>query len=101
MSNVQLTIGGRGFTIACADGEEAHITRLGEMIDAMVSEGGLRTQNEPRMLLYASLMLADQLHEAFRRLDAQPALDPSAAQRLDQIAARLETLAAQMEHAAP
>lgn len=67
MANVTLTIGGRDFMLACADGEEAHVTRLAQMIDEKLAQAGVVGQTEPRMLLFASLMLADELHELRQR----------------------------------
>ena len=65
MSNVNLQIGGRSFTVACAPGEEEHITGLGRMIDAkLAAMGGVAGQTETRTLLFAALLLADELHEA-------------------------------------
>jgi cell division protein ZapA len=95
MSNVTLQIGGRAFTVACASGEEAHVGELGRMIDAMIT-GSMRTLSEPRMLLFAALMLADELHEA--RTAAQAAADAEA--RAGRIADRLETLAQDLEERA-
>lgn len=68
MTNVTLTIGGRSLTISVAAGEEAHVEMLGRMIDDRVRRmGNVATQGEARMLLFASLMLADELHEAHSR----------------------------------
>ncbi len=65
MSNVTLTIGGRHYTVACAAGEEAHIEKLGGAIDAKLQgTPGLSGQSEARTLLFAALLLADELHEA-------------------------------------
>ncbi|MCI1142973.1 cell division protein ZapA [Sphingomonas sp. WKB10] len=33
MANVSLPIGGRPHTVACRDGEEAHLVELGKMLD--------------------------------------------------------------------
>lgn len=96
MSNVTIEIGGRGFTVACASGEEAHVGALGRMIDAMVSAGGLRGLSEPRMLLFAALMMADELHEA--RAAAQADAETEA--RVRRIAERLEALAQDLEEQA-
>ncbi|MFV4725644.1 cell division protein ZapA, partial [Mycobacterium tuberculosis] len=64
MSNVTLQIGGRSFTVACAPGEEDHIAGLGRMIDAKLhSVGSTAGQSESRILLFAALLLADELHE--------------------------------------
>lgn len=105
MSNVRLEIGGRQFTVACAEGEEEHVTGLGEMIAAKIATmGDLSGQSESRMLLFAALLLADELHEATVRAQAAP--PPSAlapvlangnAERLVTIAERLENLATRLE----
>lgn len=102
MSNVKLEIGGRQFTVACAKGEEDHVTGLGEMIAAKISTmGDVAGQSESRMLLFAALLLADELHDANSRGTdqsvAQPGLSAVSAQRLDEIAERLENLASRLE----
>jgi cell division protein ZapA len=103
MSNVTLTIGGRPYTVSAADGEESHIEMLGRMITERVSRGGGGAgQSEPRMLLFAALMLADELHEAHKQLPAPGAEDESAdsgpeAHPATEVIARIETLAARVE----
>jgi len=101
MSNVTLTIGGRSYRVACADGQEAHVTALGAMVDeAVAASGGTRTNNEAQTLLFAALMLADDLHEARSRESGDAALSPQVAERLDNIAARIEALAQRLEQTA-
>jgi cell division protein ZapA len=100
MSNVTLSIGGRQFTVACAEGEEDHVSQLGRMIDSkLTAMGDMAGQNEARMLLFAALLLADEVHEVqFRTPDrAAASLPAGTAQRLDTIAARLENLALSLE----
>ncbi|MEZ5748656.1 MAG: cell division protein ZapA [Caenibius sp.] len=116
MSNVTLRIGGRSYTVACAEGEEAHITRLGRMVDEKLTDlpsgGG---NNELRSLLFASLILADELHDARKAAataaaapppapptpaPAPAALSPQALAALGQIAQRIEILADTLEQAA-
>ena len=96
MSNVTLTIGGRHYTVACAEGEEAHIAMLGRSIDGklagMTSLGG---QSEARTLLYAALLLADELHE--RQDGAAQVVEAPAAEALESLAGRLESLAERLE----
>ena len=100
MSNVTLTICGRDYTVACAEGEEAHVTGLGRLIDSKLSAmGNMAGQSESRQLLFAALLLADELHEGG---PARAAAVPSAtaddyADRLEAIAARLETCASHLE----
>jgi cell division protein ZapA len=102
VSNLDLAIGGRRYAVACSDGEESHVAELGQMVDAAITAHGLRAQNETRMLLFAALMLADELHAARRELAVpQPQADPETQRRIDAIAVRLEALAEHLEQAAP
>ncbi len=105
MSNVTLTIGGRDHVVACADGEESHIIRLGRLIDTkLASMGNTGGQSENRTLLFAALLLADELHE-LRAAAAPPppapktdaAADEAARERLAAIAQRLENIASHLE----
>ncbi|KPL67781.1 hypothetical protein SZ64_06420 [Erythrobacter sp. SG61-1L] len=104
MSNVQLTIGGRTYTVSCQDGQEGHIARLGQAIEAKVASlKGNVGQSEPRTLLFAALLLADEAHDLRNRLAAAPAptlpLDgpPIPADRFEALAERLEKLAESLE----
>lgn len=38
MSEVTLRIAGKAYKVACADGEEAHLARLGSMIDEKLNQ---------------------------------------------------------------
>lgn len=97
MSNVTLTIGGRFYTVACAEGEEAHIEALGRTIDGkLASLPNMSGQSEPRTLLFAALLLADEVHE-LRSGQATPAADDRGADALESLAGRLEALAAELE----
>ena len=95
MSNVTLSIGGRNYTVACAAGEEAHIEKLGRAIDGKLQGmPNLAGQSEARTLLFAALLLADELHEA--RSDGATAStepSPAVAESLEALASRLESLA--------
>lgn len=65
MSTVTLTIGPKSYSIACADGEEAHIEALGAMIaEKYALLGSARAPLEAQNLLFAALFLADELAEA-------------------------------------
>jgi len=103
MANVALQIGGRSYTVACQDGEEAHIAGLGRAIDGKLSALGANvTQNESRTLLFAALLLADEAHELKNRAPsaapASPAEDgPDITPGLEALADRLEKLASSLE----
>lgn len=103
MSNVTLQIAGRKYTIACAEGEEQHIEMLGASIGAKLAElDNLHGQSPERVLLYASLLLADELHEA-KVLSASPVSNEApqhqTASQLESLAERLEGLANRLESA--
>ena len=108
MSDIELTIGGRSFRVACAPGEEAHIAGLGRMIDAkLTAMGGTAGQSESRTLLFAALLLADELHDrAGGKVPPPPPpppapqRDPAVANALDAVAQRLENLAVALERGA-
>ena len=62
MPNVNVTIGGREFEVACQEGEEHYLRSAAGLLDAeastLVSQIG--RMPEQRMLLMAGLMLADK-----------------------------------------
>ena len=98
MSNVTVSIAGRHYTVACAVGEESHIEMLGRSIDGKL-EGlpNLSAQSEARTLLFAALLLADELHEKGASEPAAAEVAPEVAESLENLAARLEGLAARVE----
>lgn len=106
MSNVRLEIGGREFSVACAEGEEDHVTMLGRKIDEKLRKmGGAAGQGESRMLLFAALLLADENHDLATR-DGAPApaedhgpLFERLVEGVEAAAGRLEKLAGQLEQA--
>ena len=74
MAQVKLEIGGRSFMVSCQDGEEKHLSKLGAMVDAKTREAGDPARlTESRMLLFVSLLLADELHAAKNTKKNEPA----------------------------
>jgi cell division protein ZapA len=70
MTQVNVTINGRQFRMACEDGEEARLSRLAEDLDASIAT--LRTRfgeiGDTRLTVMAALTLADQLSETKEKL---------------------------------
>ena len=97
MSNVTLQIGGRSYVVACAEGEEAHVESLGQLIDDKIRELGTSGHNEVRLLLFAALMLADELHDVRSKGPAVPVPAADHATALEALAARLEKYASALE----
>lgn len=105
MGQVVVTINGRAFPLSCADGEEARTRRLAQYLDGKVSDfvkvhGQI---GEARLILLAALVIADELSDtsdAFQQERSRPRSNEAGAavegvraiaQRIDAIAARLET----------
>ena len=100
MSNVAVSIGGRNYALACAPGEEKHIEMLGRMIDdKLQGVANPSGQSEARTLLFAALLLADELYELQSGGSSAPADDGPSAETLERLADKLEGLAARLESA--
>lgn len=106
MSNVTVSIAGRSYTVACDAGQEAHIGRLARSIDRKLQGmPSLAGQGEARTLLFAALLLADELDEleSGQAPTATPASahDAGTAETLESLAEKLEAVAERLENAAP
>lgn len=101
MAQVDLIIAGRSYQIACREGEEENLKAAARLVDAKSREAlsGLGTLSESRQLLFASLLLADQLVEGRTETAPAPA-DPIIGERVAVIADRLEALANSLENEA-
>jgi cell division protein ZapA len=101
MAEVDIMIAGRHYRVACRDGEEQNLGRAAEMVDAKSREAlaGLGALSESRQMLFASLLLADQLIERKGDVAPPPAMppDPQVVRRIDALAERLERLASTLE----
>ena len=106
MAEVDLSIAGRSYRVACREGEEQNLRRAAEMVDAKSREAlaGLGALSEARQLLFASLLLADQMIEKAEGVAAPPSVppppaqpDPQVVRRVDALAERLERLATHLE----
>lgn len=98
MADVRLSIAGREYIVTCKNGEEERLNALGSLVDTKAREaggsaGGL---NESRQLLFASLLLADQLYDA-QPVPAAAATAPFGAGNGTQLAEALESLADRIE----
>lgn len=109
MAQVLVTINGRKYQIACDDGQEAHLSRLGSYIDKRVSElvAAVGQVGDARLLVMASLLIADELSDAYAELKAlgkderspagQGAAEEAMAERIETLASRIEDIAERLE----
>ena len=101
MSEVRLQVGGRPYTVSVADGQEESLRQLAEMVDAKIAGMGTNlSPNEAKNLLFAAILLADELVESKKRLARVEAHSPEAGANTPELASKLESLAAALENAA-
>ncbi|MAR56261.1 MAG: cell division protein ZapA [Rickettsiales bacterium] len=118
MGTMNLHIYGREYTIACDDGQEAHLGRLGQIVNERVKQLAqqMGRGSESLMLMYAALMLADELEEmrahskelrqqleAVKQQGSIPVdttkldeMEAAMADSMNQIAARIEKIAGKL-----
>ncbi len=102
MASVDLEIAARSYSVACRDGEEAHLRALAAIVDkkARDAASAVGAMGEARQLLFASLLLADELKEARAGGNGgsyDPEADALMAEALERLADRMEILAERLE----
>jgi cell division protein ZapA len=119
MPEVEVTVGGRPFRVACQEGEEHFLRAASAMLDAEAEalQAQLGRLPESRMLLMAGLMLADRtaaVEDELRSLKARlgeaegrppervevAVVPQGVVETLAELAARAEAMAAQVEERA-
>jgi cell division protein ZapA len=106
MAQVTLRINGYAYVIGCKDGEEQHLEAMAAEVNRRID--GVRAaagpSGEARMLVMASLLMADDLFDTRARLQeaetASPAArpDPKLGRKLNRMAKRAEEIADGLEH---
>ena len=109
MPTIEVLVNGRRHAVQCGQGEEGRVRQLASYVDRRIAElaRGQTQVGDARLLLMASLVVADELSDAFdeiKRLRAS--LEESggggsreAAGTLEQAARRIEAIAAELESA--
>lgn len=77
MGQITVNIHSRAYQVACEDGQELHVQKLAAYIDRRVAElagrsglpGPSGQVTESRLLVMASLLIADELSEAYDELE--------------------------------
>lgn len=71
MAQVKVRINGRTYEVACDDGQEDHVARLGRYVDGKVAElaSQIGQVGDTRLLVMAALLLTDELSEAYGALE--------------------------------
>jgi cell division protein ZapA len=102
MAQITVTINGRGYPVACSDGEEQRITELARYIDAKVKGFAqeLGQIGEARLLVLTALVLADELAEAQEGPhggNGAAREDAKVLSGIENLAMRIEAVAARLE----
>ena len=117
MGQLAITVNGRSYPIACEEGQEKHLAELGAYVDKRVKDliTSVGQVGDTRLLVMASLLIADELSELYDEMDTlradmaaqddagvKPAAkgngqDTALAQKLDAAARVIEDIAAHLE----
>ena len=83
MADVRITIAGTPHEVRCDDGQEGRLRELAAIVDgkAATVPGG----SETRRLLFASLLLADEVSELRAKVEATQSIGEAHAAELDEV----------------
>lgn len=114
MAQVDIIINGRNYKVACDDGQEEHLGKLGSFVDERVKEltDAVGQIGDSRLLVMACLLISDELAEAQRQvqeLEAASAvpMEPAVttfdedllAEDIEAVAERIEGIAERLDRA--
>ncbi len=99
VSQVEITINGRQYRVACEDGQESHLTNLANYFDgkmkSLVEEVG--QIGDTSLMVMAGLLIADELSDVNQELtDIRRAAEDDYVQKISTLAQQIETLADQL-----
>ena len=71
MAQVVVTVNGRPYTMQCDDGQEEHLSELGQLLDDEVTtiKNSVGQVGDIRLLLMSGLVIADRLSDALKRIE--------------------------------
>lgn len=71
MGQLAVTVNGRSYPIACEEGQEKHLAELGAYVDKRVKDlvASVGQVGDTRLLVMASLLIADELSELYDEMD--------------------------------
>jgi cell division protein ZapA len=106
VAQVTIRINGYAYTVGCDDGQENHLMQMAQSVEERINSikaiGG--QSGESRLLVLASLLMADELHDQtilLERLKAElsraPEQQAETRRRLAKLADRAEEIASNLE----
>lgn len=124
MKNIDISVNGHSYTLACDDGQENHVEQLASELDSRARQisGQIPSANENMILVMTALMLADEYYESRQEAGSlheqlanasDAAIDPSLASAandekmqmslagmMDEVAEQLESMTRSLEKSA-
>ena len=99
MAQITVSINNHSFPVSCDDGEEERVMDLARYVNQHVSDLAqqMGQVGDARLLLMASLIIADELAEAVTALEELKANPPTPAIDLETVTARIEQVAEQLK----
>lgn len=117
MAQVNVTINGRVYRMACEDGQEAHLQGLAQRLDEIIHQlrGAFGEIGDQRLTVMAAVTVMDELAEAQRRvktleaenrslretraavIERRDQVEAEIARRIDETVSRIEGLAQALE----
>ncbi|MBT3238594.1 MAG: cell division protein ZapA [Rhodospirillaceae bacterium] len=108
MGQVTVTINNRDYQVACDEGQEEHLERLGSYIDKRAKEltAAVGDVGDSRLLVMVNLLIADELSDQYAEIDslkknagvaARAETDENLSQAFEALAERIESIAERLE----
>ncbi|MCF8468192.1 MAG: cell division protein ZapA [Sneathiella sp.] len=103
MASLTVRVNGRPYPIVCGDGEEQHLEYLAEFVDKKVQDltASVSNASEGQLLLMASLLIADDLSQAYETIEKlrEGTSEAGTAAGHDAWAEKIEAIAQRLENA--
>jgi cell division protein ZapA len=96
MAQVHVTVAGKQYPLACADGDQERLEKLAAYVDskAQALSDQLGHVNEARLMLMAAVLIADELHDS---LDGKASAAMMSGLTEDDMASVLNEVASEVE----
>ena len=110
MAIVNITLNKREYRVACDDGQEEHLLRLGKYVDKRLNEliAAVGQVGEARLLVMVSLLLTDELSDLYSKKESPSGFlgqqhsnsnQEEVCVAMENLAERIENIAASIEEA--
>lgn len=105
MAQIHVTVAGKSYPLACAEGDEDRLYKLAAYVDSKTKDltDKLGHVSETRLVLMAAVLIADELHDTMEDKGQQGLLhslsEDDVAAVLNEVATEVEGIAEQLANA--